>query len=215
MHSVQFKNLLIVFAKPPVAGQAKTRLIPALGEQGAASFHAHMVQQTLKNVCNNDEWDVQLWVANELMPEFFQQCAQDYSLEVCYQKGNDLGERMFHALNKSLAYYDKVSLIGTDCPAIDKFVIADIFCQLNDVDLFITPAEDGGYVQIATRKILPQVFSGVEWGGDMVMQKTLENLDKLPLKWATGKPLWDIDIPKDLDRYRGEYQALASVLPPA
>lgn len=215
MPAIQHKNLLIVFAKPPVAGQSKTRLIPELGERGAAQFHAQMVLQTLNNVCGSDRWNVQLWAANGLMPEFFQQCARNFSLDVHYQQGDDLGERMYHAIKESLLYFDKVSLIGTDCPGINKAVISETFSKLNNADLLITPAEDGGYVQIAARKILPQVFINIEWGSEKVMLKTLQNLDQLPLSRTIGEPLWDIDTPKDLKRYHEEYQALASVFPPA
>lgn len=209
----QNKNLVIVFAKPPVPGKAKTRLIPALGEQGSANFHAHLVRQTLKNVCDSDLWQVQLWAANQSMPEFFNLCANEYSLEIHYQQGSDLGERMFHAISESLRQYEKVCLIGTDCPGIDKKLISYTLQQLDTADLLVTPAEDGGYVQIAARTIKPEVFSNVVWGSNRVMQKTLQNIEQTKLSGIITEPLWDIDIPKDLERYKKEYQAFANVLP--
>ena len=76
----------------------------------------------------------------------------------------------------------------------------------------LTPAEDGGYVQIAAKKIQPEVFQNVEWGSEKVMQQTLANTT---LSVALTEKLWDIDLPQDLERLRSEFYALARDLPPA
>jgi len=207
------KKLLIVFAKPPVAGFAKTRLIPALGEHGAASLYGRLLKKTLDSVCHNNDWDVQLWLANNLMPDYISELKNKYAISAKYQQGHDLGERMFHAITNSLRHYKKVALIGTDCPAIDQHLISNTFAMLDEVDLVFSPAEDGGYVQIAARKIEKAVFDQVEWGSELVLSQTKVNIKQTTLSVAFTKTYWDVDTPQDLKRLKKEYYALAKDLP--
>lgn len=208
------RNLLIVFAKPPIPGMAKTRLIPALGEEGAAAFYKNLLHHTLENVCYNKQWDVQLWLAADLMPEFFSDIKERYKVTLYYQRGKDLGERMYHALSDSLIHYQKVALIGTDCPAIDSQLITETFMLLDDADLVISPAEDGGYVQIAARRVEKFIFNNIEWGSERVLQQTQKALMTSGLSVAYTGVYWDIDMPQDLIRLKGVFYALAKDLPP-
>ena len=214
MTNIAKRNLLIVFAKPPVAGLSKTRLIPALGIQGAADFQTKLLEYTLEKFSRHADWKTQLWLSSELQTEYRDKLKMQYDLSFFSQQGENLGEKMHHALAYSLSNFDKVSLIGTDCPALNSRLIGKTFAMLDQVDLVLTPAEDGGYVQIAAKKIDFEVFRNVKWGGVKVMQQTRENLEKTRLSMALTETLWDVDLPEDLERLQRESYALARDLPP-
>lgn len=122
---------------------------------------------------------------------------------------------MYFALEQGLSNYRKVALIGTDCPMIDSQLLEKTFALLDNADLVISPAEDGGYVQIAARKINRQVFADVQWGTATVLQQTQRNLETAQLTVSYTEMLWDVDEPQDLNRLRNTFYALANELPPA
>lgn len=214
------KNALIVFAKPPVAGLAKTRLIPALGAAGAAAYHAKLVKHTLVNVvCDNrsgklyeNKWDTHLWCSENKSHDFFLSCLSEFSVTLQEQSQGDLGERMFHAMHFMLKKYDKVCIIGCDCPVLDRNKITEVFARLmSKNDVVVTPAEDGGYVLMAVKQqLMSEMFSSIQWGGADVFERVLYNLRGLNLNPLIQPTLWDVDEPEDLNR-----QALAMLLPPA
>lgn len=197
------KNALIVFAKPPVAGLAKTRLIPALGEDGAAAYHKKLLHHTLENVIFEDKWDTHLWCSENTKHDFFQFCEKEFSLVLRQQINGDLGSKMAYAIEQMLKGYEKVCIIGSDCPLINVQKLQNVFNQLkkND-DVVITPAEDGGYVQLAVKRQLnPEIFAGISWGGAGVFQATLNNINRLGLNPVIQPTLWDVDEPEDLIRF--------------
>lgn len=192
------KNLLIVFAKPPIAGLAKTRLIPQLGAEGAAELHSQLVMHTLVNLINPAQWETQLWCSTEINHNFFQKCHKIYQVNRRLQIGNKLGDRMYHAMLTSLESYDNVCLIGTDCPVLDKPVIEQAFSRLKNVDMVFNPAEDGGYVLVSAKKLDEKIFQKVTWGTDAVMRQTKDNAKEKNFQLALLPTLWDVDVPEDL-----------------
>lgn len=208
---------LLVFAKAPLAGYAKTRLIPELGAEGAAKLHAMLVRHTLQNVVDAEKWDTQLWCADFPEQTFFQQCANEFELNLFQQQGRNLGERMYHAIHQSLRRYKSVVLIGTDCPLLNREKIRAAFDDLTRQALVITPAEDGGYVLIGATQIESYLFENVTWGSASVMSQTLHNLGESQTKVILHPTLWDVDFPEDLSRLRALppfNQALAISWPP-
>jgi len=194
------KNALLVFAKAPIAGHAKTRLIPKLGAVGAAELHQKLVLHTLDNLTNANCWDTLLWCADDIQHEFFQQCYIDYNLKLFAQHGDDLGQRMYHAANLSLKDYNSICIVGTDCPVLKEENISEAFETLNYTDIVFNPAEDGGYVLVAAKSIERKVFEGIQWGSSEVMHKTLEKTKQMNLDTKLLKTLWDVDVPDDLIR---------------
>ncbi len=195
------KNLLIVFAKPPIAGQAKTRLIPALGPQGAADLHFRLLCDTVSRLVTPERWNTQLWVASHPAHAAFQSLAYEHAILLRTQQGRDLGERMYRALAHSLENFQRVVLIGTDCPILTKTVVQEAFAQLGNHDVVFNPAEDGGYVLVGARAIVADLFEGIAWGENDVMQQTLQRLQSSHLTWRLGDCYWDVDTPEDLARY--------------
>lgn len=194
-------SVLLVFARAPVPGQAKTRLIPALGAVGAAELHARLVRHTLENAVAAGIGQVTLCCAPDDKHPFFAECARDYGILLQVQKGNDLGQRMAHALVCSLRTSRHALLIGTDCPTLGPDVLRNAARRLkeNSSTVFV-PAEDGGYVLIGVMDAVPVIFDGITWGSDAVMAQTRRHLRSRLLDWQELPPLADIDTPQDLQR---------------
>lgn len=191
---------ILVFAKAPVAGAVKTRLVPALGAEGAARLHARLVRRTVAQVDACGLAPLELHVAPDGDHPLFRSFAAAGGT-VVVQHGRDLGERMHAALAAALTAAEFAILIGTDCPALDCAYLAlacDALAQGRPAVL--GPAEDGGYVLIGLRRAAPTLFTGVDWGGPQVLVQTRRRLAELAWEAAELPTLWDLDRPADLQR---------------
>lgn len=189
---------LLVFARAPQVGQAKTRLIPALGAEGAAALHAGLVERTLQTACGN-AFDVLLWCHPDTHHPFFRDCADRFPLGLHAQAGGDLGARMAHALNTALAQHDHAVLIGTDCPDLDVADLATAFQALRaGTDVVIGPATDGGYYLIGLKRHCDALFADIDWGTSLVMNQTLARATQLGLSMQLLANRHDLDTPQDL-----------------
>jgi uncharacterized protein len=192
---------LLVFAKPPTPGQAKTRLVPALGQAGAAELHARMVRHTLKNAVAAGVGPVMLWCASDVKHPFFAECARNFNVSLHMQHGHDLGQRMAHALETSLRNFRHVVLIGTDCPALGPDSLRDAAQGLRaHVSVVFAPAEDSGYTLIGIRDGVPSIFDNIAWGSDSVMEHTRSHLRSQAVDWHELPTMLDIDTPHDLQQ---------------
>jgi len=191
------ENILQIFAKDPIPYQVKTRLIPELGAEGAADFQAQLIRLCLKKFISS--FSVQLWCAPTEKTVFFQQCQADFTISLHKQQGGDLGVRMANALAYSSS---PTVLIGTDCPNLQLSDIKLAFSKLQNNDVVITPAEDGGYVLIGMRQAIPEIFTNIPWGTSQVFELTLKKFRQLKLRWHELPKQWDIDHPEDLARWQ-------------
>ena len=189
---------IAVFSKAPRAGEAKTRLIPALGAAGAARLQRRMCLRTLDLACRAAHGKVTLWAAPDHQQRFFRAAQVRSGIAVRSQTGGDLGERMNNAF---AAHAGPLLLIGTDCPALSEAHLGAAATALHDGhDAVFIPAEDGGYVLVGLRRPQPRLFEGIAWGSDKVMAQTRERLVALGLRWTEPLVLWDVDRPEDLPR---------------
>jgi len=197
---VKFPNArIIVFAKAPVPGKCKTRLIPALGSQGAADLHTQLVHHTLNTVTSAKLSPVELWCAYDTNHPFFIGCDKQYPLAVKQQYGRDLGERMENSFRETLKTAPYAVLIGTDCPTLTKQDINDTLQALNDGSCCtLHPANDGGYVAIGLSKVSSRLFSNINWGQSSVYEETRQRLEQLEWPWKKLATHDDIDRPEDL-----------------
>ena len=201
-------NLLMLFAKAPIPGFSKTRLIPALGKVGAADLQRQLILNTLGAITNPGEWDIQLWCAPEITDPFFQYCQSQFPITLKRQHDGDLGHKMASAFQLELDSYSQVVIIGTDCPAIEVATIRQAFAALEKgLPVVVCPAEDGGYVLLGMNQFSPNVFSDIAWGSRHVLHDTRMRLADLQWQWQELPTLWDVDNPEDLQRY---YQCIAS-----
>ncbi len=190
------QSRILVFARAPVKGRVKTRLIPALGPAGALALYEKLLGHTLETVRHSRLAPAVLCCSPDLQHEFFRQHSKDFVLY--QQQGQDLGERMERAICHGLQEAQAVVLIGSDCPAIDATCLARAFDALTEHDVVIGPAEDGGYVLIGMKRPRSGLFENIDWGSDRVLAQTRERLETLGLSWAELPALPDIDRPEDL-----------------
>jgi hypothetical protein len=197
---VQVREGLIVFTRYPEPGKTKTRMIPVLGASGAARLHRQMTEDTLIQV-------KELQVFRPISVEVYfaggsQQLMQEWlGSDVVYrqQSEGDLGRRMASAFQASFAVgMQRVVIIGTDCPDLKSQVISEAFRALEEYDLVLGPAEDGGYYLIGLVRLIPELFVGVSWGTSQVRQQTVEIAERFDLAIAYLPILKDIDRPEDL-----------------
>ncbi len=188
--------MLIIFTRYPIPGQAKTRLIPALGAEVAADLQRRMTQATIATAqqtpypiqiqfCGGTIDEVRSWLGNELIYEA--------------QTTGDLGDRMASAFDQGFtAGNDRVVIIGTDCPALDRDILNQAFTALTNHDLVLGPAADGGYYLIGLRRRIPELFQSIAWSTATVRAQTLKIATALDLTYALLPQLADIDRPEDL-----------------
>lgn len=191
---------LILFTRYPIPGQAKTRLIPTLGQMAAADLHRQMTEHTLAQVrqlqshypltvevrfTGADVTTMQAWLGADLL----------YSL----QTEGDLGDRMAQALRFAFSHpVERVIIIGSDCPNLTASVLLEAFQALRQTDLVLGPTTDGGYYLIGMRRFVPDLFQAIAWSTDQVFAQTVEIAQRLTLSFTTLPALTDVDRPADL-----------------
>ena len=191
---------LAILAKAPAPGAVKTRLIPALGAEGAAALHARLIERTVATTCAAAIGPVTLWVTPAPPRAYFTTLASRFPIGLAAQPDGDLGARMLAACQ---AVAGPAIVIGTDCPALTSFHLREAADALRaGSDVVVIPAEDGGYVLIGSRRSQPELFSRMTWGVDTVMAETRRRLAQHGLTSHEFAPLWDIDRPEDLARLR-------------
>ncbi|MDX1489646.1 MAG: TIGR04282 family arsenosugar biosynthesis glycosyltransferase [Pseudohongiellaceae bacterium] len=197
------RAVLAVFAKQPVLGSVKTRLVPQLGEEGALAIHKQLIEYTVGNCQQARLCPLQIWVAhNEPAGPFdsvFLNMADKRSLY--YQQGEGLGQRMAFTVKQALEEAESVVLIGADCPSVDADYIEQALTGLEDgAEVVVGPAEDGGYVLLGLRRFIPQLFEDIAWGTDQVLAQTRVKLGAEGVRWLELDAKWDVDRPEDLER---------------
>lgn len=190
--------VISILAKAPLAGLAKTRMISALGPEGAARLQHRLIEHTLKVALEATSASrITLWTALDHQHPCFLQAQDRYGIRLARQPDGDLGARMYAAL----AATDAPSLlIGTDCPLLDKKLLKTCQKRLKQVDSVFLPAEDGGYALVGVRRHDPRLFEGVDWGTSGVMSQTRARLAELSWTFECPSTVWDLDTPQDLAR---------------
>lgn len=188
-----------IMARAPIPGEAKTRLIPALGADGAARLQRWMLQRTVAMALVADVGPVSLWCAGDPAHRDFAVCRAFGKVDLHPQAAGDLGERMLAAVECASTPAGTL-VIGTDCPALGATHLRESARALDDNDAVVIPAEDGGYVLIGMKQPAPELFAGIDWGSERVMSQTRQRLAAMGWRWSEPDPLWDVDLPRDLER---------------
>lgn len=189
-----------IFAKAPVAGFAKTRLIPRLGPEGAARLQADLILRTIHTALDAAIGPVQLWCAPACTHPAFADLARRYPINLREQTTGSLGDRM-HGAFLAEAGDGPVLLVGVDCPPLAAEHLRLCAGALAHKDAVFLPAEDGGYVLVGLRRPDPHVFADVPWSSAAVMEITRQRLRQRNLSWAEPATLWDLDRPEDFERW--------------
>lgn len=191
---------LLVFARAPLPGASKTRLIPALGADGAARLSARMLRRTLATARGQA---TELWCAPDTAHPVFAECAAEFGVRLHTQQGTDLGQRMAHALAEAFGRARAGVLVGTDCPGLCAADLAEARAALateggEGAEAVLGPAVDGGYYLIGLRRPAPELFADMPWGGPDVLAETRRRLRELGWRWHELAPRRDLDRPEDL-----------------
>lgn len=195
--AVQYPDsCLLQFAKAPLQGRVKTRLQSALGEAGSLQLHRALVDYQFRIHQASAVSNLELWCSAE--HDFFHQLVEGTGVQLVEQQGCDLGERMANAFAKRLGEFNRVIIVGSDCPAINGEYITQALEALDDVPAVFGPATDGGYVLVGLNRLDLKLFTGVPWGSGEVMAVTRKRLSNLGWRWKELPALPDIDRPDDL-----------------
>ncbi len=207
---------LLIFARAPEVGKAKTRLIPALGPERATELHVVLTQRTLtmvKRFIEESDVRAEVWWTSDSLdapPSIFEQSRLPCRLQV----GANLGDRMANALAAGFVEGDsRVIIIGTDCPEIDQEILDAALRSLDQTDVVLGPALDGGYYLIGLRCPQPCLFQNIDWSTEHVLRQTLTRCVEAGLSFHQLRPLGDIDNPEDLVICRRLEGDFATVLP--
>lgn len=195
------KETLIIFSRYPEPGKTKTRMIPALGAEGAADLQRRLSEYTIKQartLRQLREVEIAVYFAGgdiNLMRDWLGDDVSYYA-----QTEGDLGKKMQSAFADNFNQNkERVVIIGIDCPGVDSNVLNSAFTALKDNDLVLGKAEDGGYYLIGLRNFYPELFSNIEWGTSKVFATTKSIAEKSNLTIGFLPVLQDIDRPEDLD----------------
>jgi hypothetical protein len=198
------RKCLIIFTRYPEPGKTKTRLIPVLGAEGAATLQRQMTEQKLTQVRElQAAYPVSVEVHFTGGNEQLMQSWLGSSLIYQRQSEGDIGCRMASAFQASFeAGMNSVVLIGIDCPDLNAQLMAEAFQALHQHDLVLGPAVDGGYYLIGLRRLIPELFTGIRWSTAEVLPETLRIAHRLELAVAKLRLLSDVDRPEDLSVWK-------------
>ena len=189
---------IVIFAKAPVAGRVKTRLIPALGAEGAARLAREMLARTIAAALAARTGPVELCADPDSADPAWAGRLPEGPVRLSGQGGGDLGERLARAAFRTIRAGERVLLVGTDCPDLTPDRLGEAAAMLAGHDAVIHPALDGGYALLGLRRFDRSLFERIEWSTARVAAQTLARLDALGWTVQVGETLRDIDEPADL-----------------
>lgn len=194
------KGRILVFARAPYAGQVKRRLIPAYGKRGSTQLYRLMLLDTLRTMSGFAP--LELWCQPNATHPFLHYCAGQVGARLRIQRGRDLGQRMYHALQLSLVEAPWALVVGADCVSLRNADL-DLACATleHGKDAVLGPAQDGGYVLLGLRRLEKGLFAPMPWGTDKVLSKTRQRLKRFHYAWSELPLRWDADRPGDVRRW--------------
>ena len=198
--------VVIVMAKAPVPGFAKTRLIPALGAAGAARLADRLLHRAVAAALQAQLGPVDLCCAPHHRHAALDSQRNLHGLMLSDQGDGDLGQRMARAFDRWWPDARYILMTGTDAPALDAMVLRRAAAALFDHDAVFVPALDGGYALVGLRHPAPSLFQSVAWSTPQVMAQTRRHLATAGLMHAELEAVADIDVPTDLVHLPADWQ---------
>ncbi len=189
---------IVIMAKAPVAGFTKTRLIPALGADGAAQLAKKMLYHTVATALTSKLGVVEICATPDPTDTGWQNLDLPNNIIWSAQGEGDLGERMARVAARTTQNGEALLLIGTDCPAIDVFTLHEAAQALHDYDASLLPTYDGGYALLALKRFDNRLFENMPWSTSAVALKTLQIMTQIDCDVKVLQTLHDIDEPIDL-----------------
>jgi uncharacterized protein len=210
------QTCLIVFAKTPVRGSVKTRMRPFVSAEDCLRLHSLLLRLWVGRL---RDWDlgqvhkaVFMTPVGSAEPGMKLDTPEDVAVEI--QQGRDLGERLSHALNQKWNEgFRKLVFIGTDNPVLGIEDLQAAFQALDQSDVVLGPATDGGYYLIGFSALLPALFSGISWGTSEVFRETVQRLERNSIRWQRLRESFDLDTYEDLVKLHRLLKEFPSALP--
>lgn len=191
------KKLLLIFVKNPERGKVKTRLAKTVGEDKAYQTYLKLLSFTIE-IAGEVQAQKQIWYSS-FVDESDDLGGPDFEKKL--QKGANLGERMLNAFQEAFdEQFEKVVIIGSDCPDISPEIVEGAFAELDKEDVVIGPSEDGGYYLLGLRKLVPEVFRDISWSTESVYPETVQVLKNKDMSFGKLPTLNDIDTEEDLSK---------------
>jgi len=189
---------IIIFSKAPQAGFAKTRLIPALGAEGAAQLARAMLFRTLRAALDADVGVVELCVTPDISDAAWQGITLPEGIAISVQEEGDLGARMAYATECAMQGGNRVMLVGTDCAEMSAILLRTAAYSLRDHDAVIYCTRDGGYALLGMKQFSQMLFEDIKWSTSEVSRVTLDRMARLDWAVQIGELLHDMDEAQDL-----------------
>ena len=193
------RTRIVIFAKAPVPGNVKTRLVPALGEIGAARLAHQMLLATIAEAEGAHLSIPELCTTPHPYDPDWKSFLPKAEIRYTDQGEGDLGERLARAAKRMILLGENILLIGTDCPALDRHKLRAAAEALLTHDAIIHPTLDGGYALLGLRRFDSSLFAGIGWSGPDVAADTIARIEALGWSLHIGETLRDIDEPEDLE----------------
>ena len=200
--SVSVRARIIVLAKVPRAGQVKTRLARALGDMQALAAYRELLRRTLDTVAALKDVERELCIAGDDEARECEMLADALGFSLTRQQEGHLGERMAHALRRSLDEAKPALLVGADCPILETTDFVQALDVFDEHDAVFLPTLDGGYALVGAARRLPPVFEGIAWSTDQVMSQTEQALRAAGHSYRLLRRVWDVDDYDDWVRWR-------------
>ncbi len=194
---------IALFAKAPLPGRVKTRLVPPLTHEDAARIARASIEDTARHIVCAIPASWTLFLDGEADPKL-KSLASECGLTIAPQREGSLGERLtaaFRVLRAGGAR--RVLAIGSDAPTLDPERIREAIEALAICDLTLGPTEDGGYYLIGTSTEHESIFEDIPWSSGSTAAATLERARALDLNVRLLAPWYDLDEPESLRRAHG------------
>lgn len=203
---------LILFAKTPLPGEVKTRLIPALGEQGAAALAEALITESARRSVEAWPGTVRLQAWPDAGHNCFERIRRDHGIAATLQPQGDLGAKMLGALTDARDRGVAAAVMGCDVPHCPAETYRTAHAFLAQGRSVIGPSEDGGYYLIGINPPQASCFERIDWGGSKVFDTTLKRAARAGIDLIVLQQLNDIDTIDDLEALRGTHPELVDRL---
>ena len=189
--------VLIIFIKNPERGKVKTRLAQSVGEDKALQIYQALLAHTRQTA-------LALPLQRQLFYSSFLPPQDDWPtthFQKFVQQGDSLGQRMQQAFAQANEQFNKMVIIGSDCPTLTPAILQSAFDQLDQHPFVLGPAEDGGYYLLGMREYQANLFENIEWSTSTVFQRTCEQIEALGASYALLPTLSDVDYLSDWEQH--------------
>lgn len=195
-------NNLILFLKYPEKGKVKTRLAKDIGNEKALLIYKKSVSKLLNQLDSNN-YDISIYYCPENKNDEVKKWINLPDIKYLAQSGDDLGIRMLNAFKDSISLkYAKTVIIGTDCLEITNSLLSQSFDLLDDSDLVLGPATDGGYYLMGLKAVVETIFQDIHWSTEKVLKQTIKKAKEIKLSYKFLDFNNDIDNIHDLNNYK-------------